>query len=327
MSRLARRVALMAEIETTYGAGLSGGQTWGAALQVLPRSRPRHRIRRMNEARDLYLPFLGASDELVGPRVQEIEFEVEMAPSGAAGTAPMWGKLLRACQFAETVTADTRVEYTPVSDPGESLVLRYWEDGHAYVAKGCRGQVTLEAEAYKIPVLKFRFEGFDTQGTASAWGGPASPYAGWQTPVMPMDTTSGDIKLGCSYTAGALSGGTAYPSKGLTLDLGNTLTYDAILGGEKVVVTDRQPKGRMVMELSAAQEAAWRSDMNAGTETSMGWQLSTGAGRSIVLFIRRLQRQELQGIEENRFRRAEVNFGAILDKDDPNDDFMRLCVK
>jgi hypothetical protein len=326
MTRIARKIALMAAVETTYGGGLPNGTTWANALQVLPRTHPRHRIERMNQPRELYTPYLGASDEIPGPRVQEIEFEVELAAAGAAGFAPPWGTLLRGCQFAETVIPSTRVEYTPVSDPGESLVIRFWEDGHAYTSLGCRGNVQFFFDAYKVPHARFRFRGHDTVGVVSSWGGPPNPFQPWKTPLLPHSATAGNIRLGCTYNAGAISGGTPYPSRGFNLDMGNELTYDAILGGEKVVVTDRQPKGEMTLELTAAQEQQWRLDMNQSIETTFGWTLGTAPGNRIAVFARRLQRQEAQGIDDNGFRRVNCNFGLLVTHDDPDDDFMRIIV-
>jgi hypothetical protein len=328
MTRLARRLALMAVLEPSYGAGAPNDPewTWANALQILPRNRPRHRIERMNERRELYTPFLGASDEIPGPRVQEIEFEVELGPSGTPGVAPPWGTLLRACQFAQVVTPSNRVEYTPVSEPGESLTIRYWEDGHTYVSRGARGTVQFFFDAYKIPYARFRFRGYDTGSAVANWNGPANPYAAWKTPLMPHDATASRVRLGCTYNAGAISGGTFHPAKGFNLDMGDELTYDAIIGGEKVVVTAREPKGEMTLELTAAQEQQWRTDMNNSVETTFGWTLGNTNGNRISVFARRLQRQEAQGIDDNGFRRVTCNFGLILDKDDPDDDFMRIIV-
>jgi hypothetical protein len=328
MTRLARRIALMAVIEPSYGSGppTDPGWVWADALQVLPRNRPRHRIERMNEPRDLYLRFLGASDEIPGPNVQEIEFEVELGPSGAQGVAPPWGTLLRACQFAEAITPSSRVEYTPVSDPGESVTIRYWEDGHVYVSRGARGTVQFFFNAYQVPYARFRFRGYDTNGTPSAWGGPANPFAAWKTPLMPHEGTASQVRLGCTYAGGTISGGTFYPAKGFSLDMGDNLTYDSIIGGEKVVITAREPKGEMMLELTAAQETTWRTEMNNSVETTFGWTLGTTNGNRIAVFARRLQRQEAQGVDDNGFRRMTCNFGLILDKDDPNDDFMRIIV-
>jgi hypothetical protein len=326
MSRLARKIGLMAHVEATYASGMTGEQTWSNALVVLPRTRPRHRIERMNEKRELYTPYLGASDEIPGPRVQEIEFEVELAGSGAAGTPPPWGRLLRACQFAEAITVGQRVEYTPTSEPGESLILRYWEDGIAYVSRGARGTVQFFLDAYKIPHARFRFRGFDTFAGASNWGANSSAYTAWKTPIMPHSGTSGSIRLGCTFSGGTISGGTVFPSRGFNLDMGDELKYDPILSDEKVVVTSREPRGEMMVELTAAQEQTWRTEMNDSVETTFGFTLGTAAGARVAFFGRRLQRQEAQGVDDNGFRRVNTSFGLILDKDDPNDDFMRIIV-
>ena len=43
----------------------------------------------------------------------EVTFEVEMAGSGTAGTAPAFGPLLKACGNSETIVTDTSVTYAP----------------------------------------------------------------------------------------------------------------------------------------------------------------------------------------------------------------------
>lgn len=331
MARLARQIALQAEIEPTYGAGTGGG-AWAAALQVLPVRRPNHRVMRMNENRELYTAFLGSSDEIPGPRVQEIEFEIELAGSGTPGTPPPWGKLLRACQFSETIIAgeDARVEYHPVSAPGESVVMRFWADGVAYIGRGSRGTVSFDLTAYQIPRARFRFMGFDVVREQAAALQPASPFSVWKQPILPSQANSARMRLGSgtSYTgAGGLSGGTLYNTKGLTLDMGHTLTYDPIIGAEKVVVTDRNPTGQATLELTAAQEVAWNAEMNDSIETPAGWRVGDQPGNTIIFFGRRLQRQEMQQIDDNGFVRADIKYGLILDKDDRNDNFMTLCVR
>lgn len=326
MTRLARAIEVACDIEASYGAGLTGAQTWATAQWIMATTRPRRRIERMNEPRDLYTRVLGASDEIPGPRVTELTFTVELAGSGTAGTPPPWGRLLRACQFAETITVGNRVEYTPVSAPGESLTFRVWEDGVAWIARGARGQVAFDVTAYKRPTATFTFRGFDTTAAQTAWDGPANRFAAWRPPILPQSFNSGNILLGCTLAGGNLSGGTPYPSKGFSLDLGNELTYDAILGGEKVVVTGRNPQGQMLLELSAAQETQWRTEMNDSVETTFGWRVGTGAGNRIAFFGRRLQRQEAQGEDDNGFLRTSTRFGLILDGADPSDDFMRIVV-
>lgn len=72
-------------------------------------------------------PFFGASQKITAGSRVALEFTVELAAAGAAGTVPQWGSLLRGCAMAETITpADPgpgKVEYTPVSDSPESLTF------------------------------------------------------------------------------------------------------------------------------------------------------------------------------------------------------------
>ena len=111
MPRYFRNAAILAKVETTYG--VSAAPT-GAANALLI-SNLNITYQSENVARDLVVPFIGGFEQLVGRTFLEISFSVELASSGAAGTAPPWGALLRACGYAETVTAAKRVEYNPVT--------------------------------------------------------------------------------------------------------------------------------------------------------------------------------------------------------------------
>jgi hypothetical protein len=59
----------------------------------------------------------GAKPEYATRLRVRAEAQVEAAGGGAAGTAPFYDALLRACGFAATVTAATSVVYKPVSAP------------------------------------------------------------------------------------------------------------------------------------------------------------------------------------------------------------------
>ena len=68
-------------------------------------------------SRELELPYFGDQGTIPVELRATISFEVELAPSGAEGSPPQWGKLLRACAVAETITKD-----------GFDLVFRTWGD-------------------------------------------------------------------------------------------------------------------------------------------------------------------------------------------------------
>lgn len=287
--RYMRKTAIMAQIEATYGGGAPAA--WGGSDLVLIRN-AKFRIARDTEPRELVTPWLGGSEHMVAARRAEIEFEVELAGSGAAGTAPAWGRLLRACGMAENIVAGNRVEYLPVSAAFESLMLVFVIDGTAYSSRGARGTVKAVLSSYKIPVLQFKFQGFDTW--AGNWGNPGVNFGAWKKPMVLSDANAGDIRLGGTYSAGVISGGVVLPSQGLEIDLANKLSHIKLLGGEAIDIVERDPMGSMRVALSEADEIAWRTDINKNVLTSVGFNFGATAGERVGIWCPAVQRVDPQ---------------------------------
>lgn len=277
-NRFTRNTAILAKVETTYG---TDAVPTGAANALLI-SNASVQINSNNVARDIVRPYMGASEQLVGTRSVAMSFEVELAGSGAAGTAPAWGPLVRACGMSETVTASTRVDYTPVSAAFESLTIYYSVDGVLYKALGCRGTFELMANIGERPMLKFAFTGLDGGATAAA--NPTVTLTGWKTPLVVTDTNSGDVKLGGTYSAGVISGGTAYPSRGLALNIGASVVYQPLLGGESVLISNRDATGNVTLDLTAAQEVTLRTSINANTLSSVSIEHGLTTGFKVLAF-------------------------------------------
>ena len=140
MPRYDRNQVILAKIESAYGTDSVPTGAANAILSSTPRIVP---LQANNVDRDLVRGYLGGSEQLVGTRSVSCEFVVEIAGSGTAGTAPAWGLLLRACGFAEVVTAGTRVDYTPITNDQESLTLYWFDSGVRHVLRGARGNVTI----------------------------------------------------------------------------------------------------------------------------------------------------------------------------------------
>lgn len=85
------------------------------------------------------------------------EFDVEMAGSGVAGTAPAYGRLFKACQMSETVVEDTSVTYEPASNGTDSLTMYYQLDGQRHAGKGARGTWSIKFDSQGIPYIHFKF--------------------------------------------------------------------------------------------------------------------------------------------------------------------------
>jgi hypothetical protein len=102
MPKLTRKRAILAKIESTYG---TDSVPTGAANAILVRNIEVTPIAAEVVGRDVIRPYMGESEQLIANRRVELSFEVEVAGSGTAGTAPAYGPLLRACGLTETVLA------------------------------------------------------------------------------------------------------------------------------------------------------------------------------------------------------------------------------
>ena len=233
MALLSRKRTILAKTEVTYGVDPT---PTGAANAILVRNLSITPLNAENVSRDLVRPYLGASEQLIASKYVGCEFEVEMAGSGTAGTAPAYGPLLLACGFAETIVAVTSVTYAPVSAAFKSATIYYNVDGVLHKITGARGNVELMINASQIPVYKFTFTGLYNAPTDTA--APAVTYTSFQTPLAANSTNTTGFSL-FSYSAALES---------LSLNMGNAVTYRSLVGAEDVLMTDRQVSGSVVFE-------------------------------------------------------------------------------
>lgn len=281
MPRNVRNQVVLAKIEATYATDAAPSGAANAILASKPRITP---LQANNVDRDLVRPFFGGSEQLVGTRNVACELEVELAGSGAAGTAPAWGPLLRACALAETVTAATRVDYTPITNNQESVTLYWYDDGVLHKLTGARGSVKFGLNSGDRPVMMFTFQGLHSLPTAAA--APAADFSSFRTPLTVTDANTGDVIFGGTVAASgapAITGGTAYPSLGLEVDIGNTVTFTPLLGGETVDITQRALQGSVRVDLTAAQEVAIYSTVLNATLQAVSLQHGTAAGNRVIV--------------------------------------------
>ena len=233
MSLLTRKRTILAKIETTYGTDPT---PTGAANAILVRNLNITPLNAELLNRDLVRPYLGASEQLLASAYVGIDFEVEMAGAGAAGTAPAYGSLLKACGMTETLVALATATYTPVSSSFSSVTIYYNVDGVLHKLTGCRGNVEIDLKARQIPVFKFTFTGLYNAPTDTVL--PTVSYTAFQTPLAANSDNSSGFSL-FSYS-GAL--------ESLSLNFNNGVQYRSLIGAEDVLMTDRQLSGQVVFE-------------------------------------------------------------------------------
>jgi hypothetical protein len=265
---LTRKRLILAKAESTYGTDSS---PLGADA-VLVRSLEITPIEADVVSRDLIRPYLGNSPQLLANARVSITFQVELAGSGAAGTAPRYGAILKACGMSETVVASTSVTYAPVSSAFSSATIYFNNDGILHKLTGCRGSFTLSAEVGQIPTLDFSMVGVYNAPTDTA--APAVTYTTQATPLVFKQGNTSAFQF-FSY-AGCL--------QSVSFDIANETVYRELVGCTKeVLITNRAPSGTVMIEAPALATKDFFGIANAETTGNLTFLHGTAAGNRVTL--------------------------------------------
>lgn len=219
-----RSKILLAKIEATYGTDPVPAAATNGILATNVLLSP---MEGTDVSRALDLPYLGAQPTIPTDLHRKITFEVELAPSGTAGTAPLWGPLLRACAVAETIAAGVSVTYNPITTAQESVTLYFWLGSTLFKLSGARGTCTIEVGASGIPKLKFEFTGLYSDASETA---PTLPtLAGFEKPLL----------ASMAHTPVFTIAGTALKMKSYSHAFGNQVTPRFLIGAEEVLIMER----------------------------------------------------------------------------------------
>jgi len=225
------------------------------------------------------LPFFGNREKVVGQRMGSVTFDVEIAGSGAAGTAPRWGRCLRACGFGETVVAAApgpgSVTYTPASTSIVGLSLDFNADGNRHLLTGCRGTATLNLAVGEIPRISFEFMGIYNAVTAAAVTSPT--FADQSDPVV----------VNSANTTGVTAFSFSACMESFSLALNNETPFRQLAGcSQSILIVDRAPSGELVIEAPIVGSGAGQKDffaaVSAQTLGAIGWQHGQTAGNIIT---------------------------------------------
>lgn len=222
------------------------------------------------ESRDLLLPWLGQQGVILTGNHAQLEFSVEVAGAGAAGSAPAWGVLHRGCGMAEVISAGVEVAYAPVSSGFEALSIYYNLDGVRHILLGARGTLTLEMTPLRIPRWRYRFLGL--AGTISDQPLPAVTLTGFKKPV----------EVSKANTTAALHG-FAGPIEAFSLDLGNQVEPRMLINHESIQLVDRRSAGSLTAEAALLATKDWFAIAAARTRATLAIQHGTVAGNIVEI--------------------------------------------
>nr|BAR33656.1 hypothetical protein [uncultured Mediterranean phage uvMED] len=225
---------LLAKIESSYG---SDPTPTGSANAILVRSLEISPFQSDAVERELIRGYMGNYEVLHANQRVEVTFEVEMVGSGAAGTAPAWGPVMKACGNSQTIVSSTSVTYAPVSSSFDSVTLYFFQDGVQQKVTGARGSFSINAELGAIPTISFTMTGIFNAPTDVTNATPT--YQNQAKPVLFKNGNTTSQQL-FSY-AGAV--------QSFSFDQNNQSVYRELVGGTKeVLITDRRPGGSIVLE-------------------------------------------------------------------------------
>jgi len=231
---LTRRQLLMIKAESTYGT--SSSPTGAEAILVLdPKLSP---LDAKALEREIIDPAFGrVRSRVMTERKLGLQFGVEVAGSGTAGTAPKFGPLLRACGMSETIVAATSVTYAPVTPATDSVTCYHNWDGNSHVGTGARGTLGLTLTTGEIPKWDFTMTGIYNSPTDVAF--PTPTYTNQAAPVAANFTNTTSVSIA------SLSACMAE----FSLTLGNDIQFFEHMGcTPQVRIQNRMVEGSITIE-------------------------------------------------------------------------------
>jgi hypothetical protein len=265
---LTRKRLLLAKIEGTYGTDPTPAGTDAVLvsnLEIQP-------LQLELKDRELILGYLGNNEMVVGQRLVGVSFDVEIAGSGTAGTAPKWSALIQACGFSETIVATTSVTYAPVSTGFKGVTLYYFADGVRHKVTGCRGTWSMSLETGEIPKISFEFTGIFNAPTDETQ--PALTFSNQADPVV----------VNSANTTPLQAHGYAACLSSFTLSLANETPFRQLAGcTQQIMITDRKPEGEVVIEAPTIAQKNYFNEASTQATGQFSWKHGQSAG-NIVTF-------------------------------------------
>lgn len=232
-----------------------------------------------------------------------MEFEVELAGSGAAGTAPKFAPLLLGCDLSETLTPATSAVYQPHGVDGDYLTLFAYMDGILFKMTDAKGSVSISLNAEEIPVMKFNYIG-KYAAVEDAVFPPGIAFTGFQKPLTVGDTNT------ATFTIAGLD----LVTKSFSIDLANQLQWRDFINQAGVISPDRKPSASAVFEMTKVATKNWAEDVRLGTEMPLSLVHGLIAGNIVGITAPKLQfNQEPSMADENRTAMLNANFAVMPD--------------
>jgi len=269
MSLYAKRKVILFKTESTPG---TDSVPTAAANAILTRNFRISPLMAEGEDRDFDINYVGNKGFIVAGKTLKFSFDVEMAGSGAAGTAPGYGPLLKACATAETINGGVSAVYTPLAPGAETPgTLYFFMGGRRHRATYCLGNVKASLQRGKIGLFSFDMTGIYVAPDDLAL--PTPTLTAYQKPVAFTNQNTTPFTLD----------GFAGKFSALTLDSGNVYPYRNLVGSESMRFVDRNSKASVKLEDELVATKDWWTKLASGALVALSATHGITAGNIVMI--------------------------------------------
>lgn len=276
------RKAVLAKIETSYGEDPT---PTGAANAVLLKNVEVNPLQGERLPRELLRVGYGTLAGILVGRHVSLTARVDLAGSGAAGTAPAFGPLLRACGLAQTIDTGVSVTYTPVNSGFESNAIYINHEGTRHILTGARGNARLIFQRNRRPEISFSLMGLWVSDSAVAF--PSQTVTAWKDPLPSTKANTPTFEIDEQAVVGS----------SLEIDLGMDVAYLERINRQEIMVRDRRPKLTTLIEELAIGTKNFMA-MAGAAPVELAYVHGVGAGNICSIAVPAMQIQDAPRQEE-----------------------------
>ncbi len=245
---------IAAKTEVTYGTDAAPTL---AANAVLTRNYSTTPLEVDQIDRNLDSAKYGATRQKPSNARMRSSYEVELAGSGAAGTAPKWMTLLAAMGMkpAElTAGQDATQKFAQPTNPKGSLTEYAWVDDQLRKMLGQRGSFTLDFTAGALPFASLSTTGLVPTAAPRAVQVPAAAdFTGWTEPLEVNNENSL-----------ATLDGFAAVTRSLRIETGTQVNLRNLVGARYVKSGNHNATARMVVEAPSVAAKDYLAKLQTG---------------------------------------------------------------
>ena len=209
-------------------------------------------------------------------------YEVELAGSGTAGTAPPWMKLLAACGMATpalVATTSATQKFAAAGAVAGSLSEYSWVGDQQRKMIGARGTYSLDFTAGQVPFANLQFTGLVPVASPRVVSAPTgADFTDWQEPLEVNDVNTI-----------LMMDGFAAVTRSLTIDAGVAINLRSLIGARYVRRGNHSASGRLMIEAPSSATKDYLASLENGALIPITLTHGTVAGNILELSATKVQ--------------------------------------